>query len=361
MNKIFLSLGYFVILIALSGSAQISCSPDIVSYWKFDDGSGILARDSVNANNGTLVNEPVWTSGKVGGALSFDGIDDYVNAGNDTSLDLQDFTVTFWIKTMQTTVGYIVTKWVSGIPQQNYMCTIRRATGNLGCWIYDGTNLPVVDAATFIQNGEWHHIAFVRDTSTDKIYLYVDGNLEAMAVDTTTGTIVTPANLIIGRKDPYYFNGTIDEVAIYKRILSASEIRQHYQNGLNGLGYCEVSVKATIDINPDTLNLNSSGKWITAYIELPEGYDVEDINASTVQLNGVQAVADPKYDFVTNQSGYIIDNDEDGILERMVKFVRSAVAALLSPGDEVELTVNGSLNDGTSFEGTDTIRVIEKG
>ena len=118
-------------------------------------------------------------------------------------------------------------------------------------------------------------------------------------------------------------------------------------------------VLATIDIDPDTLNLKGKGKWITAYIELPEGYDVADIDAITVlRFNNdtVPAVTDPKYDFVTDPSEYITDNDGDGILERMVKFDRSAVQAILSVGDEVEITVTGEVG-GTPFEGSDTIRV----
>jgi len=116
-------------------------------------------------------------------------------------------------------------------------------------------------------------------------------------------------------------------------------------------------VEATIDIEPDTLNLKSKGKWITAYIELPEGYDVADIDATTVLLNDtVPAVTDPKYDFVTDPSGYITDKDGDGILERMVKFDRSAVQGILGVGDAVEITVTGEVA-GTLFDGSDIIRV----
>jgi hypothetical protein len=113
----------------------------------------------------------------------------------------------------------------------------------------------------------------------------------------------------------------------------------------------------TIDVAPDTLSLKGKGKWITAYIELPAGYDVADIDASTILLNDtVPAVTDTKYAFVTDAAKYITDNDKDGILERMVKFDRSAVSAILVVGDEIEITVTGDIA-GTPFEGTDTIKV----
>ncbi len=112
-------------------------------------------------------------------------------------------------------------------------------------------------------------------------------------------------------------------------------------------------IQAVIDIDPDTLNLNSKGKWITCYIELPGNYDVEDIDVSTIKLNDeVPAESRP--------TG-VGDCDDDGIAELMVKFDISAVQEILEAGDEVEITVTGELNDDTKFEGSDTIRVINKG
>ena len=112
------------------------------------------------------------------------------------------------------------------------------------------------------------------------------------------------------------------------------------------------SIPATIDIDPDTLNLNSKGKCITCYIELPEGYDVADIDVSTMLLEEtVSAEAHPTE---------IGDYDEDGIADRMVKFDRSDVQEILEVGEEVEITVTGELTDGTVFEGSDTIRVIDE-
>ncbi|MBA7688959.1 hypothetical protein ES703_97449 [subsurface metagenome] len=131
------------------------------------------------------------------------------------------------------------------------------------------------------------------------------------------------------------FCGKIDEVKIYDYAVGEPP-----------------TIEAAIDIDPDTLNLSSKGKWVTVHIELPEGYDVDDIDASTIMLNGeVSAESNPTE---------IGDYDGDGTVDLMVKFDRAAMQGILQVGD-VEITVTGELNDGTPFEGSDTIRVINKG
>lgn len=111
-------------------------------------------------------------------------------------------------------------------------------------------------------------------------------------------------------------------------------------------------INAVIDIEPESLNLNSSGKWITCYIELPSchGYNVTDINISTILLNEI----------VTAESKpiNISDYDYDGIPDLMVKFNRQDVIDILEYGDNVEIKITGELTDGTKFEGIDYIKVI---
>ena len=120
-------------------------------------------------------------------------------------------------------------------------------------------------------------------------------------------------------------------------------------------------VTATADISPKALNLGSKGKRITAYIELPEGYDVRDINVSTVMLNDTIS-AEPRPIAVG-------DYDEDGITDLMVKFDRAKVIQYILDNIDIvklyekkfmtiTLTVTGKLYDGTPFQGTAIIRLI---
>jgi hypothetical protein len=135
----------------------------------------------------------------------------------------------------------------------------------------------------------------------------------------------------------------------------------YYSNGQSNEGAAFVYhggtvpvVQAGLDLNPDTFNLKSKGKWITAYIELPDDYDVADIDVGTVTLESTIAAAD--------HPTKVGDYDDDGTTDLMVKFDRQALIEYLDGTiGEVTLTVSGELSDSTPFEGNDTITVINPG
>ena len=123
------------------------------------------------------------------------------------------------------------------------------------------------------------------------------------------------------------------------------------------------TISATVDINPDTLNLKSRGRWITCYVELPDGYNVSDIDVTSVMLNDTVPVY-PK----THAIG---DYDEDGVPDLMVKFGRAEVIDYIMANVNmtklleqkfmtVALTITGKLHDGTQFQGNTTIRIIAR-
>lgn len=108
----------------------------------------------------------------------------------------------------------------------------------------------------------------------------------------------------------------------------------------------QTKIEATVDIDPDTLNLKSKGNWITCYILLPEDYNVTDIDPNSVFLEG-------------EIKGEELSFDEQKQVA-IAKFSREELRGIISTG-EVELTISGQLKDGTIFEGTDVIRVVNEG
>ncbi len=130
-------------------------------------------------------------------------------------------------------------------------------------------------------------------------------------------------------------------------------------------GSSGASIPATVDIYPETLNLKSLGRWATAYIELPQGYDVGDIDIVTVRLCPGQASACPEHASVPAQAhpSAVGDHDHDGIPDLKVQFDRWEVIELLAgqTGD-VTLTVAGLVSPpGQPLAGIDAIRVIDHG
>lgn len=113
-------------------------------------------------------------------------------------------------------------------------------------------------------------------------------------------------------------------------------------------------------LDPATLNPRSNGNWITCYIELDPAYDPNQIDGSTVKLNDVPAVMG-KQGWATPEgtAANVMDYDSDGIFERMVKFDRAAVQALVK-APEATVTITGRLAGGTPFEGTAVIKVLDK-
>jgi len=210
---------------------------NLVAHWMLDEGGGSIAYDSAGSNDGTIYGAS-WVTGQVGGALGFDGINDSVDVGDppDGSLDFgtSDFTLSVWFRTSMTSPGFFVCKRAKGY-YAGYDFYIE-SDGKVFARIADGSSVPGARTAAGFNDGLWHHAVAVYDRDY-VIRIYVDGVSEA-----TSGSIgwIESVNnsepfTIADRNDPghhYYFNGPLDDVRIYGRVLSATEVRALYQGGL---------------------------------------------------------------------------------------------------------------------------------
>ena len=227
----------------------------MISYWKFDEGSGLTASDSADANHGTFVSDPVWTSGQVGGALRFDGVDDYVDVSSVTCGGI-GLTLEAWVKANDSSPN----NWKgivggdSAAPQWQITLGQNRGSLTIWCEIQTSTGNHWLGWDTgSISTSDWTHIAMTYDGSSFTEYV----NGVPGVSQPVSGTLVgwAPGWPNIGRghylgigSDKYLFNGAIDEVAIYDRALTAEEIQQHYLNGLDGLGYEVECVAPPLDM-----------------------------------------------------------------------------------------------------------------
>jgi hypothetical protein len=181
-----------------------------------------------------------------------------------------------------------------------------------------------------------------------------------------SGTLATVEFLIVGTGEsdididhPSPF-GTwlLEAVPLPEGGVEFREIPCLLENGyFSNLGALVIS--GTVDVDPNTINCKSKGRWITAYIELPEDYEPNDIDVNSVMLNHTIPV-----DIKTPAA--IGDYDSDGISDLMVKFDRAAVIKWLGAIDypnntgkssPVTVQVTGQVA-GTAFEGSDKIKVL---
>jgi len=240
------------------GPREKTCSEDpagcmdygLVGYWNFDEGTGQMAYDnSDNNNDGTLggsssieTSDPVWIiptsppsqGGVKGSALSFDGVDDYVDCGSDDSLKMTDaVTISLWLKTTQTGRADPVTRWPNSSPYPGYGLSISNgwggcSTGQIGIWVGDITDRYLC-SNTAVNDGNWHYIVGTYDGTTAK--MYIDGVLDNSGARTNGLSSDTSLYFALHQDGSSRFDGLIDEVRIYNRALSAEEIRYHYNRG----------------------------------------------------------------------------------------------------------------------------------
>jgi len=206
-----------------------------VGHWTFDgkDMTSNVADISGNGNNGFLAGQTSTTTviGKIGQALEFDGSNDYVNVPHSAELSPSVVTMAAWIKIPESTGDHetIVSKFDAVSAFDGYMLSIGNggSQGLVAVWDGDGWNVGVGS----VDDGDWHHVVGIVDTAS--VSYYIDGSFDAS--DVTTPTLSQSAELHVGnRTDNGFsgeFDGLIDDVRVYNRVLSAEEVSRLYDLG----------------------------------------------------------------------------------------------------------------------------------
>jgi len=195
---------------------------------------------SNSENNGTFYNnQEKWKSDcQVGNCLSFDGSDDYVDAGNEDIIKKLDvFTLTAWIKTPSSTdYKEILNKKAGGYNGFEFKVYNDH---KLRFQLYENdTSEDITSGDSVVDDNNWHHVAVVYPSNGTRSKIYLDGVRDNADGAGLTNYTTTNSPLVIGRRQEgsdHYFNGTIDEVHIYNRSLSAEEVNWSYLRGLSGL------------------------------------------------------------------------------------------------------------------------------
>ena len=288
-----------------SGTAKLNVSQEsnltkgLAGYWKFDDGSGTTTADSsTNANTGTLVSTPTWTTGRIGGGLTFNGTN-YVSTSQTplSSTVPNGFSTFVWLQASNNPA------WVYEMGDSSALVLATSPTGtycrirNVDSTFFDSPR------STITGDGNWHHFGCVFNKGANVLTLYVDG--------VSSGTVSTSGFTAFDEGGaPFYLGGrsygsngvggSIDEMRIYDRTVSSDEVSQIYRlttptgvdTGLKGywsFDGADVSITTASDRSGAGNNGTLSGTTITEG-QIGQALSFDGVDDSVSVSNTVSAV-----------------------------------------------------------------------
>jgi len=222
-------------------------APVPVLVLNMDEGTGTNAEDtSGQGNNGTLVNGATWGTGISGNALEFDGVNQYVNLSNANSLRVSNgYTFSLWLKTDDMSTSRVLSKY-EGWKKGGY--DLYFSTNYLEFYTQNATDVKAIRSQDITGlKGEWFHVLITCDNGVGGVYIngvegavlnscynepyydYIDSNLYLARVgDGSAGG---------------FYNGSIDEVRVYNRALSAREVKALYGYAPGPVAYYDFEEK----------------------------------------------------------------------------------------------------------------------
>jgi hypothetical protein len=220
----------------------------MVAYWELEEAGSPYA-DKMGVHEGSsLAGTPARSLGRVGYAQEFDGMDDYIVVEDHPDFDWDgsdDFTLEFWMKLSELPASTKVmvgrddpvtqVNWWVGISSSGAIMFSCRGSNNISA---------LITGSVFAGDNSWHHVTAVRDASQDQIRLYFDGMLEGEEPLSLSGNLFSTDPILIGGlhidgAPSYLFKGSLDEIAIFNKAFTASEVSWDYNQGISGDGYCD--------------------------------------------------------------------------------------------------------------------------
>jgi hypothetical protein len=285
--------------------------PDASFYWKLEGD----ATDSIDANHGTVYGA-VAADGRVGTAMDFDGVNDYITIA-DPDIRNKDFSIAVWNRPSDYEYYFGLSRSTDDynfitMSPRHFMLRDNAAAG-LHTITATTPDNPAYD--------EWHLNVGVWDQDTKTAKHYVDGELKATVTNSAFGVINAPTHSLIGDYldnhggTHHYFDGTVDEVAIFDRELGLSEIQTFYQNGLSSRGYAsdgfgDACDNCDDDYNPGQEDSNGNG--------VGDACEIADLDGDTIpdDLDNCPAVSNPSQEDRDGSAGdglisyWTFDNDD---------------------------------------------------
>jgi subtilisin-like proprotein convertase family protein len=312
--------------------------PGAVGLWRAENNTD----DSINGNNPIAVQGINYTAGEVRQAFQYDGSTSLITVPPSTSLAVSNLTIDAWVYPTDGNLRPIVDYGGAGqrSPIQLWINTTGGTSvtpGGIHAVILDpsGNGFGVDDYNPDVNVNQWNHLAFTVNTATETGVLYCNGVLVPSSVSGTfPASLASFVNVNIGYRDQnsaeilqgYRFLGNLDEVSIYNRDLSASEIQAIWQKGSSGkydtnapsiaqgLAEAQVSVDGVSYPPPLGLFYGDNANWQTNTITFTTSATQSN---SVLQITGLEP-------------GMLLD---DFILQQQVITTTTNTSTVLNGGD----------------------------
>ena len=278
------------------------------SYWKLDEPSGTTATDSHGSNDGTISGATVNQTGILNKAYDFDGTNDDIDFGDVLDFERTDaFSISAWVNPDTDKYQFIYGKIGGSSPYRGY-AVVLLATGKVNVQIINTnpTNQISTDSdTTILASSGWNHVVVTYDGSSNesgvKIYINGSSSTKTVGTDSLSATISNTDSAFFGSQagGGAYFDGTIDEVGIWSRVLTPDEISDLYSSG---------SAKSYDDFQYDGTGLLAG---LESYWDLDEAsgtvVDSHGSNDGTVTgaTYGATGIINDCLDFEASSSDYI--------------------------------------------------------
>ncbi len=252
-TRVALGLALCVLIFAFcTHKAHADITTGLVGWWRMDEGSGATTTDSSgNGNTGTLVNSPTWATGKINGALKFNGSNQYVAATSTHNLPNINGaqTLSAWFDATSVSGSHDIITFVNSTSSPSLANQLRQVNNYLDVSQWGGGDTIASTSITFNAN-TWHMATFTWNGASSTLYL--DGqqiNQNTVSPQSGTGAAVYIGEYPTGEQ----FAGMIDDVRIYNRALSAADVQQLYQYQAIG-GPADEMLSANYGIQEDSIN-----------------------------------------------------------------------------------------------------------
>ncbi|HEX5474931.1 MAG TPA: LamG-like jellyroll fold domain-containing protein [Vicinamibacterales bacterium] len=333
-------VGAVVAMSAVAVPAPVAAQSGLVAAYGFDAGSGTTVVDASGNGNTGVISGAVWTSGKFGGGLAFDGASSWVTIADSASLHL--------------TTGMTLEAWVMTPAPNDWRAVIlKERSGGLAYALYasDTSGRPSgyihrsddigATSSSVLPAGTWVHLATTYDGAT--LRTYVDG-LQTGSRSVTGSIIASTQALRVGGDSIWgeYFQGTIDELRVYNRALSAAEIQTDMNTPVSGGSEPPPTFSITGSVAPA-----ASGSGSTVTLTGPANAAVAANASGQFTFSGL---TNGTYTVAATKSGFSISPASQSVTVRDAGVTGVAfTATALNTGPSITLTapVTGTTVSGT--------------